>query len=161
MQPSNIWWILGLIFIIIGIVLLIIHIEKEKVTTNGTIQRVTLYGGIILLVLGVILVGVWIIKKFSGKKQVAPIPTNQNFNIGSPDGMGSPQMGYPQMGSPQMGSPQMGSPQMNSQMMPQPGVQVANYDRSVQMQGYPSQAMYGYGPQMNNGLQYNPNENYF
>jgi hypothetical protein len=151
MQASNIWWILGLIFIIIGIVLLIIHIEKEKVTTNGTIQRVTLYGGIILLVLGVILVGVWIIKKFSGKKQVAPIPTNQNFNIGSPDGMGYPQMS----------SPQMGYPQMSSQMMPQPGVQVANYDRSVQMQGYPSQAMYGYGPQMNNGLQYNPNENYF
>jgi len=146
MQASNIWWILGLIFIIIGIVLLIVHIEKEKVTTNGTIQRVTLYGGIIILVLGVILVGVWIIKKFSGKKQVAPMSTNQNFNIGSPDGMGSPQMGSPQMGYP---------------MMPQPGVQVANYDRSVQMQGYPSQAMYGYGPQMNNGLQYNPNDNYF
>jgi hypothetical protein len=142
MQTSNIWWILGLIFIIIGIVLLIIHIEKEKVTTNETIQRVTLWMGIILLVIGVIFVGVWIIKKFSGKKQVAPMPMNQSFNIGYPDAMNSPQMGAPMM-------------------IPQPGVQVANYDRSGQMQGYPMQAMYGYGPQMNNALQYNPNDNYF
>jgi hypothetical protein len=141
MQSSNIWWILGLIFIIIGIILLIVHIEKEKVTSNGTIQRVTLWAGIILLVLGIILVGVWIIKKFSGKKKVAPMPTNQNFNIGYPDGTNSPQMGYP--------------------MMPQPGVQVNTYDRSAQMQGYPMQSMYGYGPQMNNELQYNPNNNYF
>ena len=92
MQSSNIWWILGLIFIIIGVILLIVHIEKEKVTSNGTIQRVTLWGGIILLLLGIILVGFWVIKKFSGKKKAASMPTNQNFNIGYSDGMNYSQM---------------------------------------------------------------------
>ena len=125
MQVSNIWWILGLIFIIIGIVSLILHFEKEKITSNKTIQRVTLYAGIILSVLGVILVGVWIIKKFSGKKKAASMPTNQNFSIGYQGDMNYPQTGYP--------------------MMQQPAVQANTYDSSAQMQGYPSQAMYGYG----------------
>ena len=68
MGPSNIWWIVGAIFIIIGIIFIILHFQKEKVSGNKTIQKVFLYGGIILLVIGIILVAFWVIKKLTGKK---------------------------------------------------------------------------------------------
>jgi heme/copper-type cytochrome/quinol oxidase subunit 2 len=77
MGPSNVWWIVGAIFIIIGIVFIILHFQKEKVSGNTTIQKVFLYGGIILIVLGVILVSFWLIKKLTGKKS----PKNSSLTI--------------------------------------------------------------------------------
>jgi hypothetical protein len=80
MGPSNIWWIVGAIFIIIGIVFIILHFQKEKVSGNTTIQRVFLYGGIILLVIGVILVSFWVIKKLTGKKKGQGSSINVGIN---------------------------------------------------------------------------------
>ena len=103
MGPSNLWWIIGAIFIIIGIVFIILHFQKEKVSGNTTIQKVFLYGGIILLVIGVILIAFWVIKKLTSGKKKSSMPSlaidiNQNY----------PQQGYPQQGYPQQFYSQQG-----------------------------------------------------
>jgi hypothetical protein len=80
MGPSNVWWILGAIFIIIGIVFIILHFQKEKVSGNTTIQKVFLYGGIILLAVGIIMVAFWVIKKLTGKPKGQRSGINVDIN---------------------------------------------------------------------------------
>ena len=112
MGPSNVWWIIGAIFIIIGIVFIILHFQKEKVSGNTTIQKVFLYGGIILLVVGIILVAFWVIKKLSGKKKSSVMPAiSVDINQGYPQqGYYPQQQVYPQQGyyPQQQGYPQQG-----------------------------------------------------
>jgi amino acid transporter len=104
MGPSNLWWIIGAIFIIIGIVFIILHFQKEKVSGNTTIQKVFLYGGIILLVIGVILVAFWVIKKLTSGKKKSSMPSLAiDINQGYPQQSYYPQQGYPQQGYPQQG----------------------------------------------------------
>ena len=135
MGPSNVWWILGAIFIIIGIVFIILHFQKEKVSGNKTIQKVFLYGGIILLVVGIIMVAFWVIKKLTGKKKnqgptinvdvnktypgysngynYDPYNNNPGYYNNNPQGY-NPEYGMNQ-GYPQGYNPGYGMPQGNPQ----------------------------------------------